>query len=293
VNRTKQIEHLKSQKNNEALFFILGPCVIESETHSLKMAEALKKLSQKLKFNLIFKSSFDKGNRTSLENFRGPGLDKGCAILNRVRKDFDVPVITDIHIPEQASIVAAHVDVLQIPAFLCRQTDLLIAAGKTGKTINLKKGQFVSPESMEKAMQKITSTGNKNIWLCERGYAFGYNNLVVDYRNFPIMKSFGCPVIFDATHSVQRPSAQGCSSGGDRKFIKNLAAAAVVQKIAGIFMEVHDEPEKARCDGPNSVKLSELEDLLKYLIGLDNWVKSQAEIVLDYPSLPRTQSSIT
>jgi len=263
------------QDNKQPLFFILGPCAIENEKHSLAVAEFLKNLSEKLKFQLIFKSSFDKANRTSLENYRGVGLEAGCKILSKVRKEFQVPVITDIHLPSHAAIVAEHVDVLQIPAFLCRQTDLLLAAGKTGKPINLKKGQFVSPEAFGKALEKMTSTGNKSIWSCERGYTFGYNNLVVDYRNFPIMKAFGHPIVFDATHSVQRPGGQGCSSGGDRRFVPNLAAAAITQGIAGIFMEVHDVPEKAPCDGPNSIRLSQLEELLQYFIDLDRWVKER------------------
>jgi 2-dehydro-3-deoxyphosphooctonate aldolase (KDO 8-P synthase) len=171
--------------------------------------------------------------------------------------------------------VAPHVDIIQIPAFLCRQTDLLVAAGKTRKIVHAKKGQFVSPEAMGKALKKITSTGNESVWVCERGYTFGYNNLVVDYRNFPIMKSFGLPVVFDATHSVQRPSGDGCSSGGNREFIPNLASAAVAQGIAGLFMEVHDNPEKALCDGPNSIRLSQLEGFIKYLIELDQFVKER------------------
>jgi 2-dehydro-3-deoxyphosphooctonate aldolase (KDO 8-P synthase) len=265
--------NLQEKTNKTPLFFILGPCVIESEEHSLKTAEFLKNLSEKLKFDFIFKSSFDKANRTSLENFRGVGMEKGCKILSRIRDEFDIPVITDIHAPEQAEFVADHVDVLQIPAFLCRQTDLLVAAGKTGKTINIKKGQFVSAESMGKALAKVTSTGNESVWLCERGYMFGYNNMVVDYRNFPILKTFGKPVIFDATHSVQRPSSQGGSSGGNREFVPTLASAAVAQRISGVFMEVHDTPEKALCDGPNLVRLSQLGDLLRYLIDLDAMVK--------------------
>jgi len=273
LNKINQINQIKT--NDKPLFFILGPCVIENENHTLKTAEFLKKLSEKLTFNFIFKSSFDKANRTSIENFRGVGLDRGCAILSKVRQELEIPVITDIHEPMHANIVASHVDVLQIPAFLCRQTDLLIAAGTTGKTINMKKGQFVSPEAMGKALKKVTSTGNEAVWLTERGYIFGYNNLVVDYRNFPIMKKFGKPLVFDATHSVQRPSDQGCSSGGNREFVLNLASAAVAQGIAGIFMEVHDIPEKAPCDGPNSIRLSQLEDLLRYLIDLDTWVKQR------------------
>ncbi len=267
------LRNIKS--NSNPIFFILGPCCIESETHSLKMAEALKVLSQKLKFNLIFKSSFDKANRTSVSGKRGVGIDQGLKILERVRSEFQVPVVTDIHEVSQVDSVAEVVDVLQIPAFLCRQTDLLLAVGKTGKIVNVKKGQFIAPENMKAVIEKVESTKNQNVWVCERGYAFGYNNLVVDYRNFPIMKSFGNPVVFDVTHSVQRPSAQGCSTGGDRKFVPELAVSAIVQGIAGLFMEVHDNPEVAFSDGPNSVRLSQLEELLKYFIELDSWSKSR------------------
>jgi len=263
------------QGNNLPLFFILGPCVIESEQHSLKVAEFLKNLSEKLKFSFIFKSSFDKANRSSVQNFRGVGLDQGLKILGKVRNNFEVPIISDVHECWQVDQVASVVDVVQVPAFLCRQTDLLLAAGKSGKIVNLKKGQFVTAENMEHLVKKIESTGNLKIWICERGYTFGYNNLIVDYRNFAIFKRFGKSIVFDATHSVMKPGGQGCCSGGDRDFVPSLAAAAVVQGIAGIFMEVHDEPEKALCDGPNSIRLSQLEELLKYLIELDSWAKSR------------------
>lgn len=261
--------------NDAPLFFILGPCVIESEQHTLFMAEELVKLTHKLGVRFIFKSSFDKANRTALQNFRGIGLEEGLRVLEKVKTLFNVPIITDVHDASTIDVVASVVDVLQIPAFLCRQTDLLVAAGKTGKVINVKKGQFVAPETMESVAHKITSTGNEHVWMCERGYTFGYNNLIVDYRNFPIMKGFGKPCIFDATHSVQRPSGLGSCSGGDRRFVPALAAAAVVQGIAGVFMEVHDQPEKALCDGPNSVRFSELEDVLRYLINLDSFVKTR------------------
>jgi 2-dehydro-3-deoxyphosphooctonate aldolase (KDO 8-P synthase) len=260
--------------NTEPLFFILGPCVIESEDHAMMVAEFLKSLSERLKFNFIFKSCFDKANRTSISGYRGVGFEKGLHILARVRKEFEIPVITDIHESHQAPAVAEVVDVIQIPAFLSRQTDLLVAAGKTGKIIHVKKGQFITAENMQTVAGKIESTGNTNIWFCERGYAFGYSNLIVDYRNFPIMKRLGKPVVFDATHSVQRPSGQGNCSGGDREFVSSLAVSAVAQGIAGVFMEVHDNPEKALCDGPNSIRLSQLEQLLKYVIDLDKWVKS-------------------
>ena len=259
--------------NNDPLFFILGPCAIESEKHAMNMAEQLVLLAEKLQFHLIFKSSLDKANRTSLSSYRGIGFEKGLRVLEKIRATFHVPIITDVHEQGQVESVAAVVDVIQIPAFLSRQTDLLLAAGKTGKPVFVKKAQFVAPETMKRVIEKVESTGNKNTWLGERGFTFGYNNLVVDFRNFPIMKKIGKPVIFDVTHAVQQPGGLGNASGGDRRFVPNLAAAAVVQGIAGIFMEVHDQPEKALCDGPNMVRLSRLPDLLKHLIDLDAWIK--------------------
>jgi 2-dehydro-3-deoxyphosphooctonate aldolase (KDO 8-P synthase) len=262
-----------SKKNDDSLFFILGPCVIESERHCLLMAEYLTKISEKLKIRFIFKASFDKANRTSISSFRGVGVAKGLKILEKVRSTFSIPVITDIHESYQINEVASVVDVLQIPAFLCRQTDLLLAAGKTGKIVNLKKGQFVAPESFYNVYEKLRVVGNNNVWLCERGYSFGYSDLIVDYRNFVKMKRFGVPVIFDVTHSVQRPGAQETSSGGDREFVPFLAASAIVQGISGLFMEVHDRPEKALSDGPNSIALKDLRTLLMYFIRLDEWSK--------------------
>lgn len=261
--------------NSDPLFFILGPCVIESEYHTLKLAEMLKKMSMNLNFRFIFKSSYDKANRTSLKNYRGNGIDDGLRILSKVRSEFNVPIITDVHESWQIEQAAEIADILQIPAFLCRQTDLLVAAGQTDKVIHIKKGQFLAAESMEHAIKKVESAGNKNIWICERGYTFGYNNLVVDYRNFLIMKSLGKPVVFDATHSVQRPGGMGMATGGDRVFVPSLAASAVVQGIAGLFMEVHDNPETALSDGPNMIRLSELERFLSYLIELDAWAKQK------------------
>ena len=265
---------LNSVSNDKPMFFILGPCAIESEEHVLKIADFLKNLSEKLKFKFVFKSSFDKANRTSAAGYRGVGMDAGLEILAKVKQKFEVPVITDIHESTHIDKVAAVADILQIPAFLCRQTDLLVAAGKSGRYIHVKKGQFVTPESMEYVIKKIESSGNANIWLCERGYTMGYNNLVVDYRNFPIMKQFDKPIVFDATHAVQRPSEMGYCTSGDRHFVPNLAAAAIVQGIAGVFMEVHDNPEAAPCDGPNMIRLSDLERLLKYLIDLDAFAKN-------------------
>jgi 2-dehydro-3-deoxyphosphooctonate aldolase (KDO 8-P synthase) len=266
---------LKNVSNTNSIFFILGPCVIESQEHVFKIADFLKNLSEKLKFNFVFKSSFDKANRTSLGGYRGCGIDDGLEILAKVKEKFQIPLITDVHESVHIEKVAQVIDILQIPAFLCRQTDLLIAAGKSGRIIHVKKGQFVAAETMEHVVKKIESTGNGNIWLCERGYAMGYGNLVVDYRNFPVMKAFGKPIIFDATHSVQRPSGLGSCTSGDRQFIPALASAAVAQGIAGIFMEVHDNPESAPCDGPNMVRLSQLEYFIKYLIDLDVWVKNR------------------
>jgi 2-dehydro-3-deoxyphosphooctonate aldolase (KDO 8-P synthase) len=262
--------------NNDQMFFILGPCVIENESDTLKAAEFLKKLSEKLKFKLIFKGSFDKANRTSLHGFRGVSMDDGLKLLARIREEFKVPVITDVHETVQVPEVAAVVDILQIPAFLCRQTDLLVAAGKTGKPVHVKKGQFETPESMRNVIEKIEAVGNKNVWLCERGYSFGYQNLVVDYRNFPIMKTLGKPVVFDVTHSVQRPGGLGNASSGDRMFIPALSLSAITQGIAGLFLMVHHEPEKARCCGPVSVRFDRLEKLLQQMLELDTWVKSKA-----------------
>jgi 2-dehydro-3-deoxyphosphooctonate aldolase (KDO 8-P synthase) len=275
MNKSKKniINWISEVNNDNNVFFILGPCVIESEAHTLKVAEFIKRLSDKLKFNFIFKSSFDKANRTSVSSYRGPGFKAGLKILAKVKELFNIPVITDVHECFQVPLVAQVADVIQVPAFLCRQTDLLIAAGESKKPVHVKKGQFVSPENMEHVIKKIESTGNKNIWICERGFSFGYNNLVVDYRNFPIMKKFNKPIIFDVTHSVQRPSGLGGTTGGDRCYVPALASAAIVQKIAGIFIEVHDNPEHALSDGPNSVRLSQLEELLKYIINLDKWVK--------------------
>ena len=243
-----------------------GPCVLESEGLAREVAAALKEIAGRLGISFVFKSSFDKANRTSLDSYRGPGLEEGLKILGDIRQDYNVPVISDIHEVQQVKVVSEVLDVLQIPAFLCRQTDLLVAAAQSWKTINLKKGQFVSPWDMENAVNKIRASGNKNLMLCERGFALGYNNLVVDMRSLPVMRSLGCPVIFDATHSVQLPGGAGGSSGGQREFIPPLARAAVAAGLEGIFMEVHPQPEKALCDGPNSMPLDRVESLLKMLL---------------------------
>ena len=255
--------------NNSQFTFIGGPCAIESLDHSLFMCENIKSICDKLGINYIFKSSFDKSNRSSFSGKRGIGIEEGLMILSEVRSKFKVPVLTDVHLPDQCEIVAEVVDVLQIPAFLCRQTDLLEAAAKTGKAINVKKGQFVSPSDMKNVVSKLEHFGAEKIMLCDRGTCFGYNNLVSDFRGLPIMAKTGYPVIFDATHSIQLPSANGDCSNGEREFAPILARAAIAVGVAGIFMEVHDNPENAPCDGPNMIYLKELEQILKELLEFD------------------------
>lgn len=272
-NKTN-FEWLYHVGNDKPLFFILGPCALEGEDFVLRSAEFLTKLSEKLSFKLVFKTAFDKANRLALSSKRGVGIDEGLRILERVKKLFQVPLITDVHEVHQVPLVAQVVDIIQIPAFLCRQTDLLIEAGKTGLPIHLKKGQFLAPENIKSLAEKIESTGNEHVWLCERGFTFGYNNLIVDTRNYPIMKQMNKPVILDATHSVQRPGGLGLSSDGNREYVSCLAAAAIVQGIAGIFMEVHENPEAAHCDGPNMVRHSDLERLITYMLALDSWAKN-------------------
>jgi 2-dehydro-3-deoxyphosphooctonate aldolase (KDO 8-P synthase) len=245
---------------------VAGPCVLESEELARQVAGQLKEIAQRLAISFVFKSSFDKANRTSLDSYRGPGMQEGLKVLDSIRHDYQVPVISDVHETYQVEEAGAVLDVLQIPAFLCRQTDLLVAAARTGKAINLKKGQFLSPWDMTNAVNKVRAAGNNNLMLCERGFALGYNNLVVDMRSLPVMRSLGCPVIFDATHSVQLPGGAGSSSGGQREFIPVLSRAAVAAGIDGIFMEVHPQPEKALCDGPNHLPLDQVEELLKTLL---------------------------
>ena len=252
------------------LFLIAGPCVIESKAHALKMAERVQEITRKLDVPFIFKASYDKANRTSLKSFRGPGLDEGLRILKKIRKDLDVPVLTDVHEKGDVPAVAEAVDVLQIPAFLCRQTDLLVEAARHARAINVKKGQFVSPGDMQHAVEKIRQSGNNNIFLTERGTSFGYNNLVVDMRSLAIMRQFA-PVVFDATHSVQLPSAGAdgqAVSGGQPEFIPLLSRAAVAAGVDGIFMEVHDNPAQAKSDGPNALRLDKLHDLLSELLAI-------------------------
>ena len=247
----------------DKLTILAGPCVAESQEILDETAEKLKEITTKLGINFVFKSSFDKANRSSIYSYRGPGLEKGLKMLQSVKDKFDLPIVTDIHVPEQAEPVSKVADILQIPAFLCRQTDLLVAAAKTGKIVNIKKGQFLAPEQMGTLVKKVEECGNHNILLTDRGCSFGYNNLVVDFRAVPIMQSFGYPVVFDATHSVQLPGAQGTCSGGDRRFVPTLAKAAVASGANVLFFEVHPDPDKAKCDGPNMIPLDKAEDLFK------------------------------
>ena len=255
------------------LIIFAGPCVIESQDILERTAEGLKKIAQKLDINLIFKASYDKANRSSLNSFRGPGIEKGLKMLAKIKKDFNLPIVTDIHSAEQAQIAAEVADILQIPAFLCRQTDLLVAAAKTNKIINIKKGQFLAPEQMEPLIKKVENSENFNIILTDRGTTFGYNNLVSDFRAIPIMQDFGYPVIFDATHSVQLPGAGGECSGGDRRFVPVLAKSAVAAGANGLFFEVHPEPDKALCDGPNMIALDDAEALFKVCKNIFEMVK--------------------
>jgi 2-dehydro-3-deoxyphosphooctonate aldolase (KDO 8-P synthase) len=247
---------------NQPLFLIAGPCVIESEGHAIMMAERLTEMTSNAKVPFVFKASYDKANRSSQDSYRGPGLTEGLRILKKIKERIGVPILTDIHDAGQAGPVAEVADVLQIPAFLSRQTDLLVAAGKTGRVVNLKKGQFLSPWEMSNAVEKVTKTGNDRILLTERGASFGYQNLVVDMRSFPILRKTGCPVVFDVTHSVQLPGGAGKSSGGQPEFIEPLARAGAAVGVDGIFLEVHENPAKALSDGTNALPLAELPALL-------------------------------
>lgn len=261
--------------DNHPLLIIAGPCVIEDEAITLYTAEKLKGICSGIGLPLLFKSSFDKANRTSLGSYRGPGIERGLRILSEVRKKFGIPVISDIHSVEQVRTASQVLDVLQIPAFLCRQTDLILAASETGMPVSIKKGQFLAPWDMKNLVDKFTSTGNRRLLITERGSSFGYNNLVVDYRGLPIMRSLGCPVIFDVTHSLQLPGGQGQCSGGQREFAGPLARAAVAVGVDGLFMEVHPEPDKALCDGPNMLSLDTLPQLLKEVRNIHNLLFTQ------------------
>jgi 2-dehydro-3-deoxyphosphooctonate aldolase (KDO 8-P synthase) len=261
--------------NDAPLALIAGPCQLESRQHAFDMAGALKELTQKLGIGLVYKSSYDKANRTSLGATRGAGLDASLPIFADLKREFGLPILTDVHTEEQCAIVAQVVDVLQIPAFLSRQTDMLVAAAKTGKVVNVKKGQFLAPWDMKNVVSKVTGSGNRNVLVTERGASFGYNTLVSDMRALPIMSDIGAPVIFDATHSVQQPGGQGGSSGGERRFVKTLASAAVAVGVAGVFIETHQDPDNSTSsDGPNMVPLKDMRALLEKLMALDRVAKS-------------------
>ena len=259
--------------NDSPLVFIGGPCVIENEDHALACAESIKKITDKLGVPFIYKSSFDKANRSSISSYRGPGIEKGLRILEKVRAEFGVPVLSDVHSPEEATTAGEILDALQIPAFLCRQTDLLVAAGKTGKMVNIKKGQFLAPWDMVNNVEKVRSTGNQKVTVTERGTTFGYNALITDMGSLYEMGRTGTPVIFDAGHSAQSPGGMGKTSGGKRELIPVLARAAVAVKVAGIFLETHPDPDHAPCDGPNMWPIGELEGLLASLVKIDMAVK--------------------
>ncbi len=260
--------------NKGALSIIAGPCQMESREHAYEMAGSLKEMTDKLGIGLVYKSSFDKANRTSLKGQRGIGLEKALEVFADLKKDFGFPVLTDVHTEEQCAVVGEVVDVLQIPAFLCRQTDLLIAAANTGRVVNVKKGQFLAPWDMKNVMAKVIESGNPNVMLTERGASFGYNTLVSDMRSLPIMAGMGAPVIFDATHSVQQPGGRGETSGGQREFVETLARAAVAVGVAGVFIETHQDPDNAPSDGPNMVAIKDMPRLLETLMAFDRLANS-------------------
>ncbi len=259
--------------NDRKLTFIAGPCQLESREHGLEVSQQLREIADRLDVGLIYKTSYDKANRTSLSSARGMGLEASLPVFAEIREKSGLPVLTDVHTAEQAKLAAQAVDVIQIPAFLCRQTDLLIAAAETGKPVNVKKGQFLAPWDMKNVIAKVADAGNPNVMACERGASFGYNTLVSDMRSLPIMASFGAPVVFDATHSVQQPGGQGTTSGGQREFVPTLARAAVAVGVAAVFMETHPDPDNAPSDGPNMVPLSEFEALAARLLEFDALAK--------------------
>ncbi|MEZ5781629.1 MAG: 3-deoxy-8-phosphooctulonate synthase [Rhizobiaceae bacterium] len=272
-NRSVAVGNL-SFDNSGPLVLIAGPCQLESRDHAFDMAGALKSLTEKLGIGLVYKTSFDKANRTSLSGKRGLGLDASLRVFSDIRDEFGLPVLTDVHSPEQCGIVADVVDILQIPAFLSRQTDLLIAAAHTGRVVNIKKGQFLAPWDMKNVVAKVTESGNPNVLVTERGASFGYNTLVSDMRSLPIMAETGAPVIFDATHSVQQPGGKGGSTGGERRFVETLARASVAVGVAGVFIETHEDPDNAPSDGPNMVPLKDMPRLLERLIAFDRVAKA-------------------
>ncbi len=260
--------------NQNKISLIAGPCQLETEQHAMDMAGKIKEIATKFNLGFIYKTSFDKANRTSLKGKRGAGIEKSLPVFDKIKKDYNIPVLTDIHNEQQCEIVSKHVDILQIPAFLCRQTDLLISAAKTKKIINVKKGQFLAPWDMINVTKKISDTGNDNILVTERGASFGYNTLVSDMRSIPIMAKNGYPVVFDGTHSVQQPGGQGDKSGGQREFVEHLSRAAVAVGVAAIFLETHQDPDNAPSDGPNMIPLNQLESLINQLVEIDNLVKN-------------------
>lgn len=268
MNSVIQVKDRFAVGENQPLLLIAGPCQIESRDHALKMAEKLKKITDNFPLNFVYKSSFDKANRTSLNSARGVGFEQGLEILKEVSETFDVPTLTDIHTAEQAQPTSEYVDIIQIPAFLCRQTDLLVAAGKTDAVINIKKGQFLHPSDLLYSAEKAMSSGNKNILLCERGTCFGYRDLVVDFRNFKIMSELGFPVVFDATHSVQNMGGAGGKSAGNREFIESLTLAACATNISALFLEVHEDPDNAPSDGPNMLQTETLRPLLEKICSI-------------------------
>ena len=261
--------------NTKKISLISGPCQLESEQHAMDMAGSIKEIASKFEIGFIYKTSFDKANRTSLKGKRGAGLDASLPVFDKIKKELKIPVLTDVHNVEQCSILSDHIDVLQIPAFLCRQTDLLIAAAKTNKIINVKKGQFLAPWDMANVTKKISESGNEKILLTERGASFGYNTLVSDMRSIPIMAKFGYPIVFDGTHSVQQPGGLGEKSGGQREFVEYLSRAATAVGIATIFLETHQDPDNAPSDGPNMVPLNNLENLISQIVEIDNLIKNQ------------------
>ncbi len=274
---SKQISLNKFNVSNDLPFFLIsGPCQLENRDHAMFMAEEIKKITDKLKINLVYKTSFDKANRTSLKSERGIGLDKSIKVFEEIKRNFNLPILTDVHSPEQCNQVKNVVDIIQIPAFLCRQTDLLVSAAKTNLIVNIKKGQFLAPWDMKNVIKKISDSNNDNILVTERGVSFGYNTLVSDMRSISILKKEQYPVIYDATHSVQQPGGKGDSSGGEREFIYDLSKAAIAVGVAGLFLEVHDDPDNAPSDGPNMLKLSDLENFLNNIKKIDDLVKQNS-----------------
>lgn len=280
INLTAPNGDVYEISNTKRLTILAGPCAMESRAHALETASALKEIADKAGVNLIYKSSFDKANRTSIRSARGLGLEKALPIFAEIRSSIGLPCVSDVHTPAQCEIAGEVLDVLQIPAFLCRQTDLLVAAAKTGRVINVKKGQFLAPWDMQNVLAKVTQAGNPNVMACERGASFGYNTLVTDFRGLPIMKSFGAPIVFDATHSVQQPGGQGGTSGGQREFVPHLARAAASIGVAAIFMETHPDPDKAPSDGPNMIPLHQFGGLLADILAFDDLAKSRPVMAL-------------